>query len=1057
MALPVPNLDDRRFDELLREARERIAALCPDWTDFNPSDPGMTLVELMAWLTDLTLYRINRIPERSFAVFLNMLGVRLRPPEAARTWLLFEPKAKAATGLGGAADDASAATLIDVGTAAQARREGGPPLVFSTLEQLNLTGARPVAAIFTEGERRPSVVLADDRDKGSFLSTVVDRTPLRLVAPEGTVEHLFFLGHRIGDTREKEPVVTDAPHGGLLHIDVGVRTPTDKGVEIEWERVAAGSPEGERDPLRRGWRPWVPDSDGTDGLRRSGRITFRITGPIFSRRHEGGAVWLRGRLLRAQPDALPEIAAIGFRYELPAAAAQPPERVCQRTAQHIFSEQPVPRPATVDGVDDAVEVRPFGAEPVPEAALLIGGPLLDREPGAEIAVSFVLRSEGSAAPGAPPPELRWETFGKDGSWTLLGRSTPEGLRKGVGGEAERWDFTDGTNALTRSGTVTFRRPDEAAPFPVLGEPGAFLRVRLAAGTPHRAVLRDIRIAFTDPSSPFDLIMADTYGRLETLHQALAEGGAVRPFDVRREEDAGPTLLIGLSDRPANHEHRLFLDLHQPRDAAASPGGGLRPFFGAERPGRAGPRTSWSYSGEGGWKPLPLVEDGTRDLTMRGVIAFNAPDDWVAATLGGARAHWLRARLDPALRPAERPSLAAVATNCVEAAQAEVVRDVVLSAPATDEPWQRIALPVRPALPGLVLAVRELDDPGEAALAKLRNQPGARIEEEEEKGGGAPRAAWVRWEEVPDFFRSDADSRHYVFDPVEGTIAFGDGRHGRIPPSGANRIKVVRHLRGGGAAGNAAARTIDQLVKPDPRVDRVFNPVAAEGGTDAEPVEEALRRGPYALRHRERAVTAEDYVRLAAEASRNVARASCSFVDGQAQVLIIPDDGTETPSPGRFLVEAVQSYLEERRTIGTRLRVTGPDYVEITASIKVALRPAYAARMQEVRRSVEERLRGFVHPVHGGPDVLPRGRDAPREAPRGGRQRRPAAADGQTGWPLGRSLHLSELYYVVEQVEGVDYAERIELALAGEIGTRSKIALAPTALPHFFRISVEQAR
>ncbi|MBD0270446.1 MAG: hypothetical protein ICV73_00830, partial [Acetobacteraceae bacterium] len=84
--------------------------------------------------------------------------------------------------------------------------------------------------------------------------------------------------------------------------------------------------------------------------------------------------------------------------------------------------------------------------------------------------------------------------------------------------------------------------------------------------------------------------------------------------------------------------------------------------------------------------------------------------------------------------------------------------------------------------------------------------------------------------------------------------------------------------------------------------------------------------------------------------------------------------------------------------------------------------------------------------------------APQEAPRAGRQRTPAAApDGQSGWPRGRSLHVSELYYVVEQVEGVDYAERIELALAGEIGTRSKIALPPTGLPHFFRMTVEQVR
>src|SRR5687768_13064251 len=158
MALPVPNLDDRRFEELLREARQRIARLCPAWTDFNPSDPGMTLVELMAWLTDLTLYRINRIPERSYAVFLNLMGVRLGPPEAARTWLIFEPRAALAAPT--EAEGGPAVTLVEAGTAAQARREGGPPLVFSTLEPLNLTPVRPRAVAFTEGEARPPPVVA---------------------------------------------------------------------------------------------------------------------------------------------------------------------------------------------------------------------------------------------------------------------------------------------------------------------------------------------------------------------------------------------------------------------------------------------------------------------------------------------------------------------------------------------------------------------------------------------------------------------------------------------------------------------------------------------------------------------------------------------------------------------------------------------------------------------------------------------------------------------------------------------------------------------------------
>src|SRR5687767_9264838 len=90
MPLPGLNLDDRTWDDLLAEARRRIAAKCPQWTDFNASDPGMMLVELMAWMTETTLYRLNRVPEKNYVKFLDLIGVRLQPARPARTWVFFQ-------------------------------------------------------------------------------------------------------------------------------------------------------------------------------------------------------------------------------------------------------------------------------------------------------------------------------------------------------------------------------------------------------------------------------------------------------------------------------------------------------------------------------------------------------------------------------------------------------------------------------------------------------------------------------------------------------------------------------------------------------------------------------------------------------------------------------------------------------------------------------------------------------------------------------------------------------------------------------------------------------
>jgi predicted phage baseplate assembly protein len=89
MALPVPNLDDRRFQDLVDDAKRLVQQRCPEWTDHNVSDPGVTLIETFAWMTDQVLYRLNRVPERNYIKFLELIGVRLFPPTAARAAITF--------------------------------------------------------------------------------------------------------------------------------------------------------------------------------------------------------------------------------------------------------------------------------------------------------------------------------------------------------------------------------------------------------------------------------------------------------------------------------------------------------------------------------------------------------------------------------------------------------------------------------------------------------------------------------------------------------------------------------------------------------------------------------------------------------------------------------------------------------------------------------------------------------------------------------------------------------------------------------------------------------
>ena len=166
--LPKSDLDDRKFDDLVNECRLRIPRYCPEWTNYNPGDPGITLVELFAWLTDQMLLRFNQVPRRNYVTFLELLGIRLLPPTPARTALTFS-------------------LTTDTRTL--------------TRPQRTIPGGTEVATIRTETE--DAVIFTTDRD-------------LTIGKPE--IKH--FLTASVSDYRIKEhddtPTVLNNPFSGLL-------------------------------------------------------------------------------------------------------------------------------------------------------------------------------------------------------------------------------------------------------------------------------------------------------------------------------------------------------------------------------------------------------------------------------------------------------------------------------------------------------------------------------------------------------------------------------------------------------------------------------------------------------------------------------------------------------------------------------------------------------------------------------------------------------------------------------------------------------------------------
>ena len=142
MTLPEITLDDRRFQDLVNEARIRIHQTCPEWTEHNVSDPGITLIEAFAWMTDMLLYRVNRIPDRLQVALLDMLGIRLESPVAATTELRFRMSDPAGEDVRLAIGD------IEAGTVRTASEDA---IIFQTTEDFTIPAARPTAYVVHRG------------------------------------------------------------------------------------------------------------------------------------------------------------------------------------------------------------------------------------------------------------------------------------------------------------------------------------------------------------------------------------------------------------------------------------------------------------------------------------------------------------------------------------------------------------------------------------------------------------------------------------------------------------------------------------------------------------------------------------------------------------------------------------------------------------------------------------------------------------------------------------------------------------------------------------------
>ncbi len=147
MPIRPPNLDDRRYEDIVREARALIPQYCPEWTNLGDADPGMTLVQLFAWMTEMIIYRLNRVPDKTYVHFLNFIGEERRDARAATVPLTFQLRG----------EGKSVAEIPPYTRCSTKQTEGVDALHFLTTEPVTVHDANVTRIVAVKAGMRPQV------------------------------------------------------------------------------------------------------------------------------------------------------------------------------------------------------------------------------------------------------------------------------------------------------------------------------------------------------------------------------------------------------------------------------------------------------------------------------------------------------------------------------------------------------------------------------------------------------------------------------------------------------------------------------------------------------------------------------------------------------------------------------------------------------------------------------------------------------------------------------------------------------------------------------------
>ena len=287
----MPRLDDHTYDSIVAEMRSRISRYTPEWkpvwSDLNDSDPGITMIQVFAWLGEMLAYRMNQVPELNHLKFLQLLGVELRPAEPARVEITFPVLAA----------HPRPAAIVPIGTQVIAETAGGgPPLVFEATQALPVLRARLAAVLAYDGQVAYEPVTeasAHSQPFAPFGPTASTGAALLLGFDDaGPFPATEFTLYAFAGTRGRVASVATGLDASPAHASATVRWTAWTGID---------------------WSPVARLKDETVAFTRSGSIVLRTPEGMAKTQQPGESAalfWIRAELVAAAYERPPTLLAL---------------------------------------------------------------------------------------------------------------------------------------------------------------------------------------------------------------------------------------------------------------------------------------------------------------------------------------------------------------------------------------------------------------------------------------------------------------------------------------------------------------------------------------------------------------------------------------------------------------------------------------------------------------------------------------------------------------------------------------------------------------------------